>query len=1458
MVKHILRKAKHSLGFTLIETLLVIGIIGVTAAIAIPSLISVHRTTQLKKHDDYAKAIYLAAQDNLNQMRASGELTLLTDAADGLEGIAADPQAQHVPGSDGTPVSISTKYQYSYSQMLPDAETKNPSYDLIVPGSVDNSIRNEHVIVEYNPKNGVVYSVFYFDDADILELYSDAEKNAIIRGGEGVTTKDRRKLGAGYYCAENTDGLEDSSFKVVHAASGIQFVNEQESYVSVRLPMKIKDQNITFLSDYTRYVNGLEVQLTVTGEHGGTFTKNYIADTAPSFEGSTATPIAFGYDSTTFTVFVNIPMDTLRNGEGFTQKAENQDTATASNLIAAGDNVTVTADVTFYPSPAGNGTSEDDPIVMIESSSLAGINPMFHALTRDPQATPEDTSPYILAISNGRHLQNLAYLMPAFAEKIETIVFTHPENAQVEAGSAPVVDWAETAEYYKSGDVRRTLKPIDFSGVSASTNPTVRKLLIDGNGVTIQNLTVNQATTGTYRNAGLFGKLSNVQIKNLHLENPNVSANTAEATGALAGTVENVIIQECTVANPDVTTAISGKGYVGGLVGHAMSATEMTDCETAARVNGKGGTNPYVGGLIGFVDSGSEYPTIIDDCHAVGATVESSEPAAINYTRHILGGLVGRAKSDAEFLGCSTNSETRVIGFQNAKCDMGGFVGHASDVQFGSDAHPCISNAKLESSAKSTTNDPIPDTNMGGFAGKSESCVYNHPSVTMPKLPEYAENAGGFAALLDGDTVNHLTVTIKGDDSVSRTTVTNFGGIASTCSRTTVNGAEVTINPNAHNVKTMAAGAFGKVSNSSKISGVEVELSGSISVARERAGFAVTVDRSSSITESYFYGHLGSGSAGFVRTNNGSITRCYANPIMNGGNTFVATNNGTVKNCFAWVRGNSNSHDIRNGCSYSYFGSYDSNRKCTSMILYETLSPNGSSYRSGNITDTAALADVWAVDLLNKGQGTKPWEKDTDSDYPYPSLKDFGYGFGYPTPAVRNDPYGLLYVETYEDGTTGELLVHFTSDGKPTIQSNSLKDREITGTVYYLCHRTEDGFGTVVSDRNSGNNFQQWIGRFKLNNINQLYSIYQLTENTVFKNGVTSRYPLYNNSGAYRIRTAEQFGRISGSSDTFYVEKDISITAPISDFDGTLIGVNHAVITTNDCSVAEMSGGTIQNIVAEGVKGNPLVEINGTEVTGVTHSTSTLIETTKIKWDGLSAYTEDAGTKTVTDVDVIDCYIGEDNAVDGKVYYYTISDELTYEQGKSTEFSAKARTFQNLVDDAGESGSVRTFYSKNGTYYTADVTITYTESDEENNISAKYTFGFGSDEVVLPADSLNNSVYDDITLYYVDSSALNVAKCCLLNCGDLGYLAAANDGLTTADDTNSLSALWIGNGSGTWTNVGDSTVTLTIKLSENSDKMLTITCSGADILTGSFTATECSPYYACEYQGMNYIMFIPA
>lgn len=610
----LIRKGKENWGYTLTEMLVVVAILAVISAIAIPSVFMIRRAMIFRQRNDYAKSIFLAAQSQLTQMRSSGELKRLPE----------DEAALAQSGEDmGVPPE---GYVYTHQG--------GGNFETILPaGSVDAAIRDDQIIIEYNPRTGNVYAVFYYEGGENIAAAYAAGR---LPRGEDV----RRELELGYY--DGSD-LAASDLGVYYVEAEVIFENGQEGIVTVQIPTQTRPsdgsfQNIFDNGSFDSYVTGLEVDLIITGEHGGTFTRN-IKKAGESGAYVTA-PGEGGVNMIQFTCL----LDSLTDGGSFANMASGE------NPIAPGDNVSITAEVSFTP-------GSDDPIVIIESAAIAGVNPMFASLTDSGDGG------YILAVANGRNLQNLNVLAPEIAGQVAAVVFTAGEAHNSGKHEGHIIDWNETVTYYNEkygmggGYANSAAEAPDrqlpyfvpirnayLFGTAEFDSDSMTLVATDqrsdnadiiGNGAMIYNLNIDTTDHPDCNFTGLFGYV-NTKVDGLYVVNPIIRAGSA--AGALIGAAgEKTYLRNCGVyldtgaddfvrgnLNLDSFTGeesqygVSGCGAVGGLVGYAEFADtknpNFTNCFAAVPVFGvMEGQNHGVGGLIGCAQT-----SIFANCYASG------------------------------------------------------------------------------------------------------------------------------------------------------------------------------------------------------------------------------------------------------------------------------------------------------------------------------------------------------------------------------------------------------------------------------------------------------------------------------------------------------------------------------------------------------------------------------------------------------------------------------------------------------------------------------------------------------------------------------------------------------------------------------------------------------------------------------------------------------------------------
>ena len=425
LIQKLTKSRKGTPGYTLTEMLVVIAIVVVLLAIAIPSVISLSRSLKFAQRNDYAKSIFMAAQANLTEMRADGGLAPLQ--GENVNSRQVREELCGFPVEDWSP-----EYVYTASDLTVLAGQKD-TYALVLPvGSVDGTLREQQVIIEYNPLTGNVYSVFYFEGdvvgdtgRTLLDLYTGSE---LPRNGEGDEKK-RKELMVGYY---DGSGLSSAELEIERTQAQIVFENGEEGIVTVMVPMPD-----LYVGSHNEFMKGLEVKLTVTGEISGGRVENILVKA----KGTVGENCKLDVDGKT--VLVTYVLDSLANRMSFanlashTRPAENAAQSMGGGgrslttlmseselTLLPGENVVLDAEVTFH-------AADDRPNVAVQNATLGGVNPMFGYLTEN---LSDDK--YTLTIDNGRNLQNLNAIAPSVAEKISAVLFTSD------------IYWNRTVAYY--------------------------------------------------------------------------------------------------------------------------------------------------------------------------------------------------------------------------------------------------------------------------------------------------------------------------------------------------------------------------------------------------------------------------------------------------------------------------------------------------------------------------------------------------------------------------------------------------------------------------------------------------------------------------------------------------------------------------------------------------------------------------------------------------------------------------------------------------------------------------------------------------------------------------------------------------------------------------------------------------------------------------------------------------
>lgn len=565
-------------GFSLTELLLVIGLIAILLAVAVPSVIYYQRELKLTELDDNARAVFVAAQNHLTALRSAsaGELKV---------GATTDREALTVPAGA---TEAGTELMY----VSTDVTGAEPGW-LVLPGSIEADLAEGCYLVEFEPKSGSVYGVFFMerggkvlDESTYKTIYQYAD------GGKTCRTRDGRKAflssGGGFYVGyygsngaldmtrPNEQTLPKPKLTLTNAEE-LRLEIEAESW-----PTGI-DQDKVYAS--VSVSDGAAAKVLVTEGAIRSGTKSAVVlDTLKTS----------GYNTN-----ASQPTAGWTVGAPFAKWMEKG----GSYVITPGKNITVTVSV-FYKPGAGEG------VVALPQSASVSVNSLFAARAGSA-----------VQVGYGRHLQNLNTATSHLDETVTAATQIRSiDFAKVGGG---LRSWADTY-----GQETLPFVPIDNEKLSS----------YNGGGMAIQNLFAVKNKTGSdqYENAGLFGTFRGSQLVDVTLVDARVKG--GQCGGTLAGVLDGtagggVTVSGCRVYMTDyrVDPPLAWGGrYAGGLVGQAKNVTIQDGSFAATTVYGSSLGASTVGGLVGHSNGG----LTIQNSYAAGHLTGGD-------TGSVVGGLVG-------------------------------------------------------------------------------------------------------------------------------------------------------------------------------------------------------------------------------------------------------------------------------------------------------------------------------------------------------------------------------------------------------------------------------------------------------------------------------------------------------------------------------------------------------------------------------------------------------------------------------------------------------------------------------------------------------------------------------------------------------------------------------------------------------------------------------------------------
>ena len=226
------RSGRSKKGFTLIELIIVLAVLAILAAIGIPSLLSFIESGRQTNRMNIARTLYLAAQNQLTELRITGGLKSELSRP-------GSPDGQYfISGVDGYSEHDGNlrNYRNVYALLGGRPQTEHsdnenyvhyiykPAGQPLIPGSLlerlmrpilDRTVLDDAIHIEFNVLTGVVLSVFYGDRGGdgFAFSYDQNAGDASIYGPRGMgrdgyepLARSRRQ---GYYGVDSTSNPPD-------------------------------------------------------------------------------------------------------------------------------------------------------------------------------------------------------------------------------------------------------------------------------------------------------------------------------------------------------------------------------------------------------------------------------------------------------------------------------------------------------------------------------------------------------------------------------------------------------------------------------------------------------------------------------------------------------------------------------------------------------------------------------------------------------------------------------------------------------------------------------------------------------------------------------------------------------------------------------------------------------------------------------------------------------------------------------------------------------------------------------------------------------------------------------------------------------------------------------------------------------------------------------------------------
>ena len=204
---------KSKKGFTLTELIVVLVIMAIIAAIAVPFFINYWKKAEFRKNEENAKTVYLAAESKLTYYRSSGQWEDFQKEIKQAVKDGNSEKAEKAVFKDAKDSKLNDRiYTIKLNKDAKDQTKKNNLVlELLDDYTYDKGFFDASISIEIDMESGEVYSAFYGSRCKGLNYKSDDADGYLTMQKRDYDSRSKRLLG--YYSTEDTVNTVDLKTK---------------------------------------------------------------------------------------------------------------------------------------------------------------------------------------------------------------------------------------------------------------------------------------------------------------------------------------------------------------------------------------------------------------------------------------------------------------------------------------------------------------------------------------------------------------------------------------------------------------------------------------------------------------------------------------------------------------------------------------------------------------------------------------------------------------------------------------------------------------------------------------------------------------------------------------------------------------------------------------------------------------------------------------------------------------------------------------------------------------------------------------------------------------------------------------------------------------------------------------------------------------------------------------------